>query len=301
MALPPPFRRPKRPDDDDLDDLVDARMVAAPKRPTTLAPQQPKAPMPVQQRGVRPAPPGNRRDDDTSLPPASGAGLPPPDPRLAVGGLDGGKGKTVKSPGGIGGTTTRDPGWAASDTRGDDLDPLVEARMKQDAERKAAADELARGKAQALAGGAAKAGLGGFGLSGGSAAMASDIGRAQDRTAVTTLGDLDKKNRDEDFQAIQRRAALDDLEDAANKDFDGDGFVDGEAVDGNVGNGDPGAATPGNDKAEQAALEKQWSKAPISEWGAFPGDDNVGEVVVDGAEYDVFQNAEGEFYRVKKG
>lgn len=111
---------------------------------------------------------------------------------------------------------------------GDDLDQLARSRLEREKERKAAADELAAGKQKALAQGAARAGLGGFGLSGASATLQSDIGRTQDRSATLAMAQLDRGQRDEDFLAIQRQAALDDLEDAQGKDLDGDGKVAGE-------------------------------------------------------------------------
>lgn len=111
---------------------------------------------------------------------------------------------------------------------GDDLDQLARSRLEREKERKAAADELAAGKQKALAQGAARAGLGGFGLSGASATLQSDIGRTQDRSATLAMAQLDRGQRDEDFLAIQRQAALDDLEDAQGKDLDGDGKVAGQ-------------------------------------------------------------------------
>ena len=95
------------------------------------------------------------------------------------------------------------------------------------AQRAAAAAELDADKAKALQGASARAGAGGFGLSGGTSAMLSDIGRQQDRTKALTMADFDKMAEDRAFTDIQRDAALADYEDAFNADINGDGRIGG--------------------------------------------------------------------------
>jgi hypothetical protein len=109
-----------------------------------------------------------------------------------------------------------------------DIDELARTRAERERERRAAEEELRLGKQRAIQQADARAGLGGFGLSGATSAQLSNVARAQDRTATLTLADLDRRQRDEDFQAVQRRAALDDLEDAQGRDLDGDGLIAGE-------------------------------------------------------------------------
>lgn len=118
------------------------------------------------------------------------------------------------------------------DAADDDIDGVIGARMARE-------EELRREKARALSAGAASAGLAGMGLSGASAARQSDIGRGQERSISTGLDEFDKQKAAEDFSAIQRLAAIADLEDATDKDVDGDGMIGGEKVKGKFGDGNP--------------------------------------------------------------
>jgi hypothetical protein len=227
-------RIPKRPidDDDDLDDHVATHMAAK----TNLG----GAPRPTMTSQRRPAAAGNGgatlSNGRASMP---GAGQP----AGAVTGAKFGPGNNHAATGPATWTPNidlmLDPSAGAAHDDDDDLDDLVDTHRRHEKERAAAAEELAHGKARALEAGARVAGLGGFGLSGASAALASDIGRQQDRTATGALADLDRQQRDEEFQAIQRRAALSDLEAADDTDYDLDGLVAGLAVGGTVGDGDP--------------------------------------------------------------
>jgi hypothetical protein len=137
----------------------------------------------------------------------------------------------------------------------DDVETLAEVRARHERERKAAEEQLRVDKAKALQGAGARAGLTGLGLSGGSAALQADIGRASDRGAILTMADLGRKQSDEDFQAIQRQAAIDDLEDAQDKDLDNDNDVNGVPVGDGVGDADP-ENNPENDTVD-------WRKLPI--------------------------------------
>lgn len=122
---------------------------------------------------------------------------------------------------------------AAANAKGplDPMDALVDARS-------AAAAELDVDKAKALQGASARAGAGGFGLSGGTSAMLSDISRQQDRNKILTMADFDKMMADQSFTDIQRRAATDDAEMAADFDYNDDGFIGGQKVGGKIGDRD---------------------------------------------------------------
>jgi hypothetical protein len=116
---------------------------------------------------------------------------------------------------------------------GDDgMDELARARQ-------AAAQEIDARNAQAAMDQRSRAGLGGLGLSGAASAAEGDLARQQARTKILTMQEFDQAAADQNFTEIQRRAALDDLEDAADIDYDGDGMVAGEPVGGTIGDGDP--------------------------------------------------------------
>lgn len=140
-----------------------------------------------------------------------------------------------------------------------DLTDLAKLRGQQLKERRAASEELAVGKAKALQQGEARANLGGMGLSGATAAQQSDIGRTQDRSAVLAEADLERKQRDEQFTAVQRLAALSDLEEADNTDYNQDGTV-----------GKPLA--PGETKEEKGSEDRKDTRSLLTEsknitWG----------------------------------
>lgn len=117
--------------------------------------------------------------------------------------------------------------------KGDDgMDELARARQ-------AAAQEIDAQNARAAMDQRSRAGLGGLGLSGAASAAEGDLARTQARSKVLTMQQFDQAAEDQKFTEIQRRAALDDLEDAADIDYDGDGMVAGEPVGGTIGDGDP--------------------------------------------------------------
>lgn len=171
---------------------------------------------------------------------------------------------------------------------GDDLDQLARSRLEREKERKAAADELAAGKQKALAQGAARAGLGGFGLSGASATLQSDIGRTQDRSATLAMAQLDRGQRDEDFLAIQRQAALDDLEDAQDRDLDGNGMVSGVKVGGAIGDGDPS-----NDKPKEAPKPKGGLKGDTDGNGVISPEERTAAQAANKKEREIQERADG--------
>ncbi len=115
-------------------------------------------------------------------------------------------------------------------TPADDVDDLARTRAEREKERKAAEEELRLGKQRAVQQTDARAGLAGFGQAGAPSAQLSNVARAQDRTATLALADLDRRQRDEEFQAIQRKAALDDLEEANDVDYNGDGIIAGKSA-----------------------------------------------------------------------
>jgi hypothetical protein len=105
---------------------------------------------------------------------------------------------------------------------GDDgMDELARARQ-------AAAQEIDARNAQAAMDQRSRAGLGGLGLSGAASAAEGDLARQQARTKILTMQEFDQAAEDAKFTDIQRRAALDDLEDAADIDYDGDGLIAGQ-------------------------------------------------------------------------
>jgi hypothetical protein len=107
----------------------------------------------------------------------------------------------------------------------DGLDDIARMRADQGRERQAREEELRVSKAKALQQADSRSGLGGFGLSGASAALKSDLSRTHDRNATLALGDLGRKQRDEEWQMKQREAAVLALEEESGSDLNGDGSV----------------------------------------------------------------------------
>jgi len=155
---------------------------------------------------------------------------------------------------------------------GDDLDELAR-------ERQAASQEIDAQNARASMDQRSRAGLGGLGLSGAASAAAGDLTRQQARSKTLTLQEFDQNAEDQAFTEVQRRAALDDLEDAADIDYDGDGMVAGVKVDADsaVGDGNPennvddvGATGLDAQKEALAAQNEIYSSDDYSLW-----DDNA--------------------------
>ena len=119
----------------------------------------------------------------------------------------------------------------AKDPGGDGMDELARARQ-------AAAQEIDAQNARAAMDQRSRAGLGGLGLSGAASASEGDLARTQARSKVLTMQQFDQAAEDAKFTDVQRRAALDDLEDAADTDYNDDGKVAGEPVGGTIGDGD---------------------------------------------------------------
>jgi len=160
-----------------------------------------------------------------------------------------------------------------------DLDYLARLRAEQGKVRDATESELAAGKAKAQQDAASRAGAAGMGLSGASAALQSDIGRQQDRSAVLALNDLDQRQNNEEFDAIQREGAIMDYEDAYDVDMDMDGLINGVAVDidAGIGDGDPDnnpeGEARGTDIPKQAAEDlKKKNDATLDSWDYLMGD-----------------------------
>jgi len=117
--------------------------------------------------------------------------------------------------------------------KGDDgMDELARARQ-------AAEQEIDARNAQAAMDQRSRAGLGGLGLSGAASAAEGDLARQQARTKALTMQEFDQAAEDAKFTGMQRQAALDDLEDANDTDYNNDGMVSGRKVGGKIGDGDP--------------------------------------------------------------
>lgn len=144
---------------------------------------------------------------------------------------------------------------------GDDegMEDVARARLEaeQKAEQDAARAELEAGKAKNLMIQNARAQLGGFGLSGATASLESDIARKADRSITLAMGDLKRSGRDEgredrridnaekranaeeqraqtndEWMAVQRRMAISLLEEEMGEDLNNDGV---EGFDGTPG------------------------------------------------------------------
>ncbi len=146
-------------------------------------------------------------------------------------------------------------------------------------EQDAARADLAAGKAKALMMANARAQLAGMGLSGATAQLEGDIGRTQDRGAVLSMAELQRRQRDEgrddrgldiderraasaetradadaEFTKLQRKIAINLLEEQTGQDQDDDGDVNDEtpkqkAVRDNMVN-NLGTEESGNDQAD---------------------------------------------------
>lgn len=122
----------------------------------------------------------------------------------------------------------------------DGMNDVARQRLEHEQERAAREADLRAAKAEALQNAGATAGLMGLGLTGATTALQGDIARTQERGITEDLANLDRQQRDEDFQGIQRQAAIDELEADEDVDLNGDGLVAGEATGKNgVGDGNP--------------------------------------------------------------
>lgn len=137
------------------------------------------------------------------------------------------QGKTVSSGGSVPMRPSNGKGPAA-----DPMDDLVDARSATEAEI-----DASNAKQQMDA--RSRAGLGGLGLSGGAQAGAADLARQQARTKALTMADFDKMMADQKFTDIQREAVTDDVEMAADFDYNDDGMIGGEKVGGSIGDRNP--------------------------------------------------------------
>jgi hypothetical protein len=150
-------------------------------------------------------------------------GVVPPAQVVAGGGGSsriGGNNSAVGGGAVAGGTAKRD----------DPMGELASLRAQQERARKAAEEEMAAQRAQALQQIEARAGFAGLGLSGATSAQSADAGRKIDRANTLALDDIDRKNRDEQWLQQKREINLQDLEQASDIDYDGDGFVGNPAL-----------------------------------------------------------------------
>jgi len=214
MAIPRPDTRrqpPKLPPQmrpfDDLDGLAASRMPAKPSTERPMGATQP--PAAIESRSDKKEAERRRADEQAQAAQAEAAG---------------------QGGGGVQYTGGKKDDQAARDkqmeaglaAKGDDgMDELARARQ-------AAAQEIDAQNARAAMDQRSRAGLGGLGLSGAASASEGDLARTQARSKVLTMQQFDQAAEDAKFTDVQRRAALDDLEDAADIDYDGDGLIAGQ-------------------------------------------------------------------------
>ena len=215
MAIPRPDTRrqpPKLPPQmrpfDDLDGLAASRMPAKPSTERPVGATQ--APTAIETRSDKREDERRRADEQAQAAQAEAAGQ--------GGGVQYTSGKASDK-------DARDKQMEAGlAAKGDDgMDELARARQ-------AAAQEIDARNAQAAMDQRSRAGLGGLGLSGAASAAEGDLARQQARTKVLTMQEFDQAAEDAKFTDIQRRAALDDLEDAADTDYNGDGRIAGQTA-----------------------------------------------------------------------
>lgn len=223
MAIPRPDTRrqpPKLPPQmrpfDDLDGLAASRMPAKPNTDRPVGATQP--PAAIESRSDKKEAERRRADEQAQAAQAEAAGQ--------GGGVQYTGGKKDDQ-------AARDKQMEAGlAAKGDDgIDELARARQ-------AAAQEIDAQNARAAMDQRSRAGLGGLGLSGAASLAEGDLARTQARSKILTMQQFDQAAEDQKFTDVQRRAALDDLEDAADIDYDGDGKVAGEPVGGTIGDGD---------------------------------------------------------------
>lgn len=155
----------------------------------------------------------------------------------------------------------------------DPMDDLVDARSATEAEI-----DASNAKQQMDA--RSRAGLGGLGLSGGAQAGAADLARQQARTKALTMADFDKMMADQKFTDIQREAVTDDVELAADFDYNDDGMIGGEKVGGKIGDRDPENdpdKKPADAEDAKRALDEAKAMLPVSDlYTGDPGDGSGG-------------------------
>jgi hypothetical protein len=215
--------------------------------------------------------------------PAAPAVAPPvQDPRAAA--VDAAKQKSASQLAANGGTYNPRQG------------AISQMASEHDAEQKATMQQLAASRARQLQDAASRSNLGGFGLSGAAQGLEGDTANAADRNATLALADLHHKQHDEDFQAIQRQAALDDIEASENRDVDRDGLVAGQKVGGGIGDGNPDDFVANGDNATQktvagdngATHKVNVFDAPVTD---------AQRIDITGAGYDVSHIVDGSFQK----
>jgi hypothetical protein len=160
----------------------------------------------------------------------------------------------------------------------DDVEGVVQSAMER--EMQAKRDELAKEKAKALEAGSRVAGLGGFGISGATAALQSDIAGEQNRDAIMALQQLEREQADASFQDVQRDAFIDEYEVNVGRDIDGDGDVGGDPGEGldstggrrsGVARGEVDAASIGDDGSISGGNAYDSGVAAVMEYGQRQG------------------------------
>lgn len=206
-------------------------------------------------------------------------------------------------------------------TGGDDAEDLEAiARAREDkAERDAAAAEMKAGKAKALMMANARAQLAGMGLSGATAALEGDISRTQDRSAVLADAELARNQRDEGredrrleseetradadaaFLAMQRKLAVNLLEEQSGQDEDGDGDVN-DVTSEEQRKADLLEEIARKRLAPDGSQRIPLNNADADSLAAIPeGPYKTGTTYMGSdREYDYFENAGGGYYKVRR-
>lgn len=143
--------------------------------------------------------------------------------------------------------------------------------------------DLKASKAQALQQAEARAGLGGMGLSGGTAALVGDVSRVQDRGINQDLYELAQAQQEARFKQQQQDAAIDEYEVTDDLDRNDDGMIAGHKIgedgwgDGNPDNnkypGDekPKPTSPRYDDEVNFAGDRP-NRHGLDEWAAYTDD-----------------------------
>jgi hypothetical protein len=213
------------------------------------------------------------------------------------------------------------PAPAAAPPAGNDRQTALARLQQQQADEYAAQQKaLAASKAQQLAQSSAASDFGGFGLSGASAGIRSQVANNADQNATLTLGKLRGQQEDETGQAINRQAALDALEGSENLDVDGDGYINGKPVGGKIGDGNPddfaqaqaGSTTAinadGTKSTQAVALDAPIDDAHRQNLGSGYDMSHIkdgtfskgSKYFASDSTYDYYQDASGAFYRVAR-
>jgi hypothetical protein len=197
---------------------------------------------------------------------------------------------------------------------------LLEGTPDAAAERKAMQDQLAVNQARDIQSIRARTGLGGMGLTGAAGALESQVRQETGRESTSQLAEFDRANRKEAAEralaGIQAErgsqvynAEVKLYESEADIDIDGDGMINGQRVEGIVGDGNaennPAGASKETPEQKAARLdaervakreEADGMELRNSQWA---GDPKVDGVRVGGVNYDIYTDNNGKKYKVR--